>query len=96
MNIQTLLENLHQKRQSIDLAIQEIESQLANARTKTANRTKAAAIINSIPKRKYTKRRKRTAKGFSYRGTHWTQKPENRAKLIKMVKEGAKKRNEAK
>lgn len=95
MNIHQLLENLHQRRQSIDLAIHEIESQLANERIKT----KRISILQTIKREKReNKPRIGKQKGFKYKpGTHWMQKPENRARVVAIARKMHKaKRNEAK
>jgi len=39
------------------------------------------------------KKHKSSKKGFKYNGTHWTQKPENREKLLRMCRKGAKTKN---
>ena len=92
MNIHVLLEKMHQKRNAIELAISEIESYLQSTRTKSKSRE----ILDTIKplKRKYIRREKLPNKrGFKYKkGTHWMQRPENRAKVIQMAKERAKKR----
>ena len=78
MTIPKLLESLQAKRNALDSAIQEIL--LASQHHTT--RTKAKAIMKSVRK-KYKPYKP---------GTHWMQKPENRAKVIAMAKARAKKR----
>lgn len=81
MTIQQLLEKLTLKRDALDAAISEI----LNAQSASTVRRKATAIIKS-------------AKGFKYtrKKPHWMQLPENRAKVIQMAKDRAKKRREKK
>jgi hypothetical protein len=33
-----------------------------------------------------------TKKGYTYKGTHWTQKPENKERLVKMLRKASKAR----
>lgn len=82
MTIQQLLERLQAKRLAIEMAIQEIQ---IYQDTRTI-RTKAKAIISSVRKRKKYKPYKP--------GTHWMQKPENRARVIAMAKDRAKKKRQ--
>jgi hypothetical protein len=84
MNIHQLLENLHQKRRSIDLAIHEIESQLANERIKT----KRISILQTIKREKRQNKPKASnKKGYVYDpGTHWMQKPENKARVAALAR----------
>jgi hypothetical protein len=56
-----------------------------------------AKILNTVgerPRRKYRKLGKTQKKGFRYNGTHWMQKPENKARVVAMAKKRAKIRKE--
>jgi hypothetical protein len=46
-------------------------------------RAKAKGILRSVKKSKH---QPVTPKGFKYNGTHWTQKPENKAKVARIAK----------
>lgn len=72
MSIRQLLEKLETRRKSIDLVITAIRQELE---VKTNNR-KAKEIIQSLPKRTYTKRRK----------LHWSQTPEGKKKMSAIMK----------
>lgn len=95
MNIHKLLESLEAKRTRLDAAISEIRQALANTHT----RQKSSEILETIKplKRKYSKRMttaKPEKKGFRYKpGTHWMQKPENRARVQALARKMHKAKN---
>jgi hypothetical protein len=83
MNVHSLLAKLQMKRHALDLAISEIELALQGIHI----RYKANDILDTIKplKRKYARKLKvkaGTKVGYKYKpGTHWMQKPENRARV---------------
>lgn len=83
MTIQQLLEKLTLKRDALDAAISEI----LNAQSASSVRQKSKAILKSIKRKKYK---------YTKKKPHWMQLPENRAKVIQMAKDRAKKRREKK
>lgn len=81
MTIEKLLEKLEAKRDALNAAISEIRQYQVH----TSTRDRAVRVMESI---------KAGVKiGHKYKtGTHWMQKPENRARVIAMAKARAKKR----
>lgn len=78
MTIEKLLESLYLKREQIDAAIREITA----FQGKDKVRQRAKEITDTV---KPVKKFEPANKGFKYNGTHWTQKPENKARLKKMM-----------
>ena len=81
MTIQGLLDELKRQHAQLGSAIEIVESYIKSSKTK-ATRKKIVAHV-----------KKKSKKGFSYKGKHWTQDPKNKAKLRRMLRKSLKKRN---
>lgn len=84
MTIEKCLEKLRNQLSSLSNAIHYIE-QIQHDEHHTVKRAK---IISSIKKERksYDKKRRIPIAPKSYNGKHWMQRPENRAKVMKMVR----------
>ena len=80
MTIQGLLDELKSQHAQLGSAIEIVESYIKSSK-KTATRKKIVAHV-----------KKKSKKGFSYKGKHWTQLPENKGKLSRMLKKAKRNR----
>lgn len=83
MNTQNLLEKLRKQRDGIDFTIQFLEHELTESEIKT----KRKAIIKETKIYK-----KRNYQKYNKSNPHWTQKPENKARLRKAIRKAMKAR----
>jgi len=83
MTTQKLLEELRKQLDSVRSAIELIE-QFESSQHRKVKRDAILATI-SKPRHQYDVKRKMPIALKSYNGTHWMQKPENRAKMMRMV-----------
>ena len=58
----------------------------------SSNHSSARKKIEAAIIQEPEKKERKSTKGFKYSGTHWTQKPENKARLSKMLRKGSKAR----
>ena len=74
MTIQGLLEELKRQHEQLGSAIEIVESFIKSSEKKATRKQ----IVKHVKKKK-------SAKGYSYKGKHWTQLPENKGKLRRML-----------